>query len=183
MPTDINTIQAWASLATFIVTALTGFFIVQTFILQAKATAVQTEIVKIEQTNFRLKFLPKLHQKNFNKIKRKNLITETVEIEILENELKQMRSITYQSHDKIEHEEYYYDKTLILGIGFYLTFDFKHDVADFHTAEIDDNHDFNVNVTFEFIDIFDNLYRQTMVYKPSYGGFLQPPIYLGKVQF
>lgn len=48
MPTDINTIQAWAAVISAIITALTGFFIVQTFILQAKVAQEQSKITRLE---------------------------------------------------------------------------------------------------------------------------------------
>lgn len=48
MPTDINTISAWTFLISTLVTALTGFFIVQTFQLQAKVAAEQSKITKLE---------------------------------------------------------------------------------------------------------------------------------------
>ncbi|MEJ2905071.1 hypothetical protein WAE58_21680 [Pedobacter panaciterrae] len=48
MPTDINTITAWCVVISTIVTALTGFFIVQTFQLQAKASLEQSKITKLE---------------------------------------------------------------------------------------------------------------------------------------
>lgn len=48
MPEDIDTISAWAFLISTLVSALTGFFIVQTFLLQAKVAQEQSLVTKLE---------------------------------------------------------------------------------------------------------------------------------------
>lgn len=48
MPTDINTITAWCVIISTIISALTGFFIVQTFQLQAKVATEQSKLTKLE---------------------------------------------------------------------------------------------------------------------------------------
>jgi hypothetical protein len=48
MPTDINSIQAWSAIISTLITMIASYFVVQTFLMQAKVMLEQSEITKLE---------------------------------------------------------------------------------------------------------------------------------------
>jgi len=56
----------------------------------------------------------------------------------------------------------------------------RNEVASFVEIHTNDIPELIGYISFEFVDIYDNAYRQKLVFKPHHGGFFQTAEYLGK---
>ncbi|NII81196.1 hypothetical protein [Pedobacter sp. SG908] len=178
MPTDINSIQAWCSVLTLITTLVGGFLVYQTFMLQAKAMADQNEILRIQQTDFRLKFFPKLivnHATYIQGAEREDVIS----IEVTENAIKEIEML-YSGSDKIKFEPWFHEKELDVSVGFILKFSCKYLFSDHFESSIAGKPLIGY-ITFLFTDSYDNKYSQVIVYKSLTGVYPQTAMFLGKI--
>lgn len=160
-----------------IVTAITGvlgtIFLIWTLYEQRKIT-------KIEQTNFRLKSLPKLVVTDLKMNGDVPNRVRTFSVSIKENEIKKMKKIIFSGDDSIKAVCYYFDENLILNIDYILKFEFQFQFNDYAEASVSNIETFKKIVTLTYLDVFDNEYKQTFVYKPEDTLLIQTPTYLGK---
>jgi hypothetical protein len=184
MPTDINTITAWCVVISTIITALTGFFIVQTFQLQAKVAMEQSKITKLEVERSLLYkrplFLAKRVEPHPYWIKG-DLIAYLLEIELLRGDIFGY-NVDFTPNEENENSLIQYGNfpRIIAGgliEGSKLDLEYYIKKEDFVNAETKSKTgsllSFSINFTFK--DILGNDYKQEIIVPHHRGPIAKPP--------
>lgn len=165
MPTDINTITAWCVIASTIISALTGFFIVQTFQLQAQVAAEQSKITKLEFERSLMEKRPLFFAKRYQELPdlfRIGYRSYRVELELKRGDIFNCRvEIKPRSYD-VQLWNCFDIKHLGIIEGSKLVIDYHINKSTMENVLKMDNSgsDLAIDIKFKFQDILNNDYIQ-----------------------
>lgn len=184
MPTDINTISAWAFLISTLVSALTGFFIVQTFQLQAKVAHQQSKITALEIERRIMEKRPLFFAERVeNDIGKHESAKDygKYELKLLRNDVYDFR-LTHKFSDdleklevKIEDNVWTFPDGMIEDtiIHFYYTVE-RSKLTAYETSTSVEDQDLKVTIYLEYKDALDNEYTQIITTSHGYIPYNHP---------
>lgn len=164
--TDANSFQGWASIIQVVISAVTAFFLIQTFVLQAKTLKEQQEITKIEQTRFILKFLPKLSVENVNSsfTSPSGFTSDwgvSFDVIVCDNYLQEL-SISFTGDENIHCVHSKIDPHLIVPVGGAVTFQLLYSSTDMIKTKFVNT--FRKYIHIRFKDAIGTSYEQTIIF-------------------
>lgn len=182
-PSDAQTFQGWAAIIQVIISGITGFFLIQTFILQARTFEQQRQVTVMQSLEYRIKLQPFLEYQGVIRSSTNDNYYENNYILKFQVRRNNLQSLELQTFLTEEGKNFYtlneptidIDKTWIPGeiiaIGVFFTEEMIQEVEQLHLdAPV-------LTVKFSYKDLLGNEYVSGIRYSAQTGVKVLPAKY------